>query len=62
VAESVQGSYGLQVTSSSGRSTSTGKQAVSLRSTEEYKKSACEDLTYDLKTLFVLECSGIGRM
>jgi hypothetical protein len=28
--------------------------AVSWRSTEEYKKSACEDLTYDLKTLCVL--------
>jgi hypothetical protein len=30
------------------------KQAVSLRSAEEYKKSACEDLTCDLKTLCVL--------
>jgi hypothetical protein len=30
------------------------KQAVSTRSTEEYKKSACEDLTCDLKTLCVL--------
>jgi hypothetical protein len=30
------------------------KQAVSLRGTEEYKKSACEDLTCDLKTLCVL--------
>jgi hypothetical protein len=27
------------------------KQAVSLRSTEEYKKPDCEDLTCDLKTL-----------
>jgi hypothetical protein len=27
------------------------KQAVSLRSAEEYKKSACEDLMCDLKTL-----------
>jgi hypothetical protein len=30
------------------------KQALSLRSTEEYKKSACEDITCDLKTLCVL--------
>jgi hypothetical protein len=30
------------------------KQAVSLRSMEEYKKSACEDLTCDLKTLYAL--------
>jgi hypothetical protein len=30
------------------------KQAVSSRNTEEYKKSACEDLTCDLKTLCVL--------
>jgi hypothetical protein len=30
------------------------KQAVSLRITEEYKNSAFEDLTYDLKSLCVL--------
>jgi hypothetical protein len=30
------------------------KQAVSLGSPEEYKKSACEDLMCDLKTLCVL--------
>jgi hypothetical protein len=30
------------------------KQAVSWRSTEKYKKSGCEDLTCDLKALFVL--------
>jgi hypothetical protein len=30
------------------------KQAVSSKSTEEYKKSACEDLTCDLKILCVL--------
>jgi hypothetical protein len=30
------------------------KQAVSLRSAEEYRKSACEDLTCDMKTLCVL--------
>jgi hypothetical protein len=39
--------------SSSGRSTRTSKEAVS-SSTEEYRKSACEDLTCDLKTLCVL--------
>jgi hypothetical protein len=32
---------------SSGRSTRTSKQAVSSWSTEEYRKSACEDLTCD---------------
>jgi hypothetical protein len=40
--------------SSSGRSTRTSKQAVNSMSTEEYKKSACEELTCDLKTLCVL--------
>jgi hypothetical protein len=39
----------LRKSSSRGRRTRTNKQAVSLRSTEEYKKSACEDLTCDLK-------------
>jgi hypothetical protein len=29
------------------------KQEGSLRTTEEYEKSACEDLTCDLKTLCV---------
>jgi hypothetical protein len=38
----------------SGRLEEYSKQAVSSRSTEEYKKSACEDLTCDLKTLCVL--------
>jgi hypothetical protein len=38
----------------SGKLEEYSKQAVSLRSTEEYKKSACEDLTCDLKTLCVL--------
>jgi hypothetical protein len=47
------GSEQLRV-SSSGRDTRTSKQAVSLRSTEEYKKSACEDLTRALKILYVL--------
>jgi hypothetical protein len=30
------------------------KQAVSMKSTEEYKKSAFEDLTCDLKETFVV--------
>jgi hypothetical protein len=30
------------------------KRAVSSKSTEEYEKSTCEDLTCDLKTLCVL--------
>jgi hypothetical protein len=35
----------------SGKLEEYSKQAVSLRSTEEYKKSACEDLTRYLKIL-----------
>jgi hypothetical protein len=35
----------------SGKLEEYSKQAVSLKSTEKYKKSACEDLTCDLKTL-----------
>jgi hypothetical protein len=38
----------------SGKLEEYSKQAVSLRSTEEYKKSACEDLTCELKILCVL--------
>jgi hypothetical protein len=30
------------------------EERIGTRSTEEYKKSACEDLTCDLKTLCVL--------
>jgi hypothetical protein len=44
------GGFGAVTSSGSGRS----KQAVSSRSTEEYRKSACEDLTCTLKTLCVL--------
>jgi hypothetical protein len=40
--------------SSSGRSTRTRKQVGSSRSIEEYKKSAPEDLPYNLMTLCVL--------
>jgi hypothetical protein len=36
------------------RAAEASQQAISFRSTEEYKKSACEDLNYDLKTLSVL--------
>jgi hypothetical protein len=35
----------------SGKLEEYSKQTVSLRSTKEYKKSACEDLTCDLKAL-----------
>jgi hypothetical protein len=38
------------------------KQVVSLRSAEKYNKSACEDLTYDLKTLCVFQYSDIGSV
>jgi glutaredoxin len=38
----------------SGKLEEYSKQALSWRSTEGYKKSACEDLTCDLKTLCVL--------
>jgi ssDNA-binding Zn-finger/Zn-ribbon topoisomerase 1 len=38
------------------------KQAVSLKSTEVYKKSVCEDLTCDMKILCVIWCSGIGSV
>jgi hypothetical protein len=37
----------------SGKLEEYSKQAVSLRSTEEYKKSPCEDLSCDLITLCV---------
>jgi hypothetical protein len=37
----------------SGKLEQYSKQAVNLRSTEEYTKSAYEDLTFDLKTLCV---------
>jgi hypothetical protein len=45
----------------SGRSTRTSKQ-IGTRSTEEYKKPACEDFTCDLKTLCLLQHSEIGSM
>jgi hypothetical protein len=48
------GGFRAGKSSSSGRSTRTSKQAVSSRSTEEYRKSSCEDSTCDLKTLCVL--------
>jgi hypothetical protein len=40
--------------SGSGRNTRTNKQAVSSRSIEEYRRSACEDSTCDFKTLCVI--------
>jgi hypothetical protein len=48
--------------SSSDRNTRTSKEAVSSKNTEEYKKSSCEDLTCDLKAMFVLQCSGVGSV
>jgi hypothetical protein len=47
-------SFRAVTSSSSGRSMRRSKQAARSRSAEEYKKSACEDLTCDLKTLCVL--------
>jgi hypothetical protein len=44
----------LRVTEYSSKLQEYRKQAVSSRSREEYKKSAWEDLTCDLKTLCVL--------
>jgi hypothetical protein len=56
------GGFKAVTSSSSGRITGTSEQAVSLKSTEEYRKSACENLTCALKTLYVLECSDIGSV
>jgi hypothetical protein len=37
-------------------------ERIGTRSTEEYKRPACEDLTCDLKISCVLEYSGVGNV
>jgi hypothetical protein len=39
-----------------------GSERIGTRSTEEYKRSACEDFTYALKTLYVLQHSDVGSV
>jgi hypothetical protein len=66
--EFIQGSYELVVAAATEAREQASKQAVSSRSTEEYKKSTCEDITCNLETLFVLhnavilEVCGLWRL
>jgi hypothetical protein len=56
------GGFRTVTNSRTGRCMQISKQAVSSRSTEEYTKSACEDLTCALKTSCELYCTGTGSV
>jgi hypothetical protein len=44
------------------RAVNLSSERIGTRNIEEYKKSACEDLTCDLKNLYVLQYNDIGNV